>query len=142
MVNGKGTSTAGKCNEADEFEEMPNVCRQLFASVSGKRESIYSSRALQEVMLEQKRRWNFDFETETPLPGRYQWIRVQRPEPLLNGNCDHSSNDTDPDAVQRTVEQCLRDAPAPPARSQNFTHEGGGAAVDVKQAQVTRYEHQ
>lgn len=29
-----------------------------------------------QMKAEQKLRWNFDFETETPLPGRYQWVRT------------------------------------------------------------------
>lgn len=55
-----------------------NICRRLFApaddaGVSEQRAQFLT--AVQEDLEKRNRdRWNFDFRTETPLPGRYQWV--------------------------------------------------------------------
>lgn len=33
------------------------------------------------INMQAKRRWNFDFENEVPLPGRYEWVKID-----LDGN--------------------------------------------------------
>ncbi|GIX67028.1 uncharacterized protein CDAR_41211 [Caerostris darwini] len=67
-------------NNDDEKEEnavvrilQSRTCRRLFpwpvSDVSIPAEITAEARE------EQRLRWNFDFQTETPLPGRYQWVR-------------------------------------------------------------------
>ncbi|GFY63519.1 uncharacterized protein TNIN_141771 [Trichonephila inaurata madagascariensis] len=64
----------------DEKEEnavvrilQSRTCRRLFSwSLS---DDTIPAEITAEAREEQKLRWNFDFQTETPLPGRYQWVR-------------------------------------------------------------------
>ncbi|XP_011145786.1 cyclin-dependent kinase inhibitor 1 isoform X2 [Harpegnathos saltator] len=45
--------------------ENDNLANRLFEEARRNRENA-------------KKRWNFDFENEVPLPGRYEWVRVDR----------------------------------------------------------------
>ncbi|KAF8770216.1 uncharacterized protein LOC129989154 [Argiope bruennichi] len=67
--------------EEEEKEENAVVrilqsptCRRLFSwTVS---DVAIPAEITAETREEQRLRWNFDFQTETPLPGRYQWVRT------------------------------------------------------------------
>lgn len=52
----------------------------------GTADQNFANACLEELRLrereEQSRRWNFDFVTETPLPGPYEWIQVTSEDDL------------------------------------------------------------
>ncbi|KAL5021514.1 hypothetical protein ScPMuIL_000669 [Solemya velum] len=54
--------------------QKPTVCRCLFGKPD--HESVRESldKELKSQRLSSKSAWNFDFDTETPLAGRYQWV--------------------------------------------------------------------
>lgn len=87
---------AAKDKDADDKEENhldrildSTACRKLFTWASPKNSDIEDLDA--EIKEQQRHRWNFDFETETPLPGRYQWVRVDASNSSQkNGNADSS----------------------------------------------------
>ncbi|KFM62944.1 hypothetical protein X975_06507, partial [Stegodyphus mimosarum] len=54
-----------------------SVCRKLFACEAPAADRSRLLRRMEEQIRKQdSERWNFDFTTETPLPGRYQWVKV------------------------------------------------------------------
>lgn len=55
-------------------DQKPTVCRCLFGKPD--HESVRESldKELKSQRSSSKCTWNFDFETETPLTGRYQWV--------------------------------------------------------------------
>ncbi|GFX15592.1 uncharacterized protein TNCV_2130801 [Trichonephila clavipes] len=61
------------------------VCRKLFANDSTDRTdpSAFLKRMDAELHMRNMKRWNFDFQTETPLPGRYKWVPVGEPVPVM-----------------------------------------------------------
>lgn len=66
------------------------ACRKLFTWAGPQNPSLRAADA--EMREEQRLRWNFDFETETPLPGRYQWVPVDTR--TRNGEARTSFNTT------------------------------------------------
>ncbi|XP_053972942.1 uncharacterized protein LOC128887622 isoform X2 [Hylaeus anthracinus] len=74
-----------------EGRRVRNVRRRLFQDEEGDNESVSERRSgiednLANCFLEEarknrenaKQRWNFDFEKEEPLPGRYEWIKLDQ----------------------------------------------------------------
>lgn len=74
--------------------ERPNiipsssVCRQLFGPVDHEQMRADLLRERKKLCDENTRTWNFDFENEIPLPGRYDWQRScassSREKPILS----------------------------------------------------------
>lgn len=57
-----------------------SICRRLFAddlSNALPSPSEFLGRLREDIEKKDKERWNFDFRTETPLPGRYQWVPLR-----------------------------------------------------------------
>ncbi|GFT64846.1 uncharacterized protein NPIL_82681 [Nephila pilipes] len=78
FADGMGRSTQGVRTG------MASVCRKLFANDSAERTdpTVLLKRMEEQLRRKDTERWNFDFQTETPLPGRYQWMSVRRPVPM------------------------------------------------------------
>lgn len=53
-----------------------SVCRSLFGPVDHDQLRRDLKMKLKEITEQDSRRWNFNFQTETPLPGRFQWEEV------------------------------------------------------------------
>ncbi|NXT73077.1 CDN1A inhibitor, partial [Atlantisia rogersi] len=49
------------------------VCRNLFGPVDHHQLQIDSENLLKQHLEEAQQRWNFNFETETPLEGQFKW---------------------------------------------------------------------
>ncbi|XP_061205487.1 cyclin-dependent kinase inhibitor 1 isoform X2 [Neopsephotus bourkii] len=63
--------------------QMPcnsKVCRNLFGPVDHQQLQQDLESLLKQNLEEAQQRWNFDFETETPLEGCFEWERVFLPE--------------------------------------------------------------
>ncbi|XP_034018617.1 cyclin-dependent kinase inhibitor 1Ca [Thalassophryne amazonica] len=52
------------------------VCRTLFGPMDHDQLRLELKLKLKETLKEDSHRWNFNFQTESPLPGRYQWEEV------------------------------------------------------------------
>lgn len=52
------------------------VCRSLFGPVDHEQLRRELKLKLKEITEQDSRRWNFNFQTEAPLPGRFQWEEV------------------------------------------------------------------
>ncbi|XP_052554386.1 cyclin-dependent kinase inhibitor 1 isoform X2 [Tympanuchus pallidicinctus] len=52
------------------------VCRNLFGPVDHEQIQNDFEELLRQQLEEAQRRWNFNFETETPLEGHFKWERV------------------------------------------------------------------
>ncbi|CAL8352621.1 unnamed protein product [Merluccius merluccius] len=52
------------------------VCRRLFGPVDRDQLSADLGRQLDDMRERDRRRWNFSFETDQPLPGQYRWEAV------------------------------------------------------------------
>ncbi|CAG0885847.1 unnamed protein product [Darwinula stevensoni] len=94
------------------FPRSPDgVSRELFPADDGEKDVSGSKRELlrrldqdlQDIREMEKRKWNFDFETMTPLPGRYKWVPVRSSSPegsrtefVFNGPpLDHDDGNSD-----------------------------------------------
>lgn len=53
-----------------------SVCRSLFGPVDREQLRRDLKQRLKEISEQDSRRWNFNFQTETPLPGRFQWEEI------------------------------------------------------------------
>lgn len=53
-----------------------SVCRSLFGPVDHDQLRRELKLKLKEIGEQDSRRWNFNFQTETPLPGRFQWEEI------------------------------------------------------------------
>lgn len=53
-----------------------SVCRSLFGPVDHDQLRRDLTQRLKEIAEQDSRRWNFNFQTETPLAGRFQWEEV------------------------------------------------------------------
>ncbi|KAA8595775.1 hypothetical protein FQN60_011066 [Etheostoma spectabile] len=60
----------------DPIRRRESVCRSLFGPVDHEQLRRDLTRKLQEISEQDRRRWNFNFQTETPLCGRYQWEEI------------------------------------------------------------------
>ncbi|GAB0199929.1 cyclin-dependent kinase inhibitor 1 [Grus japonensis] len=58
------------------------VCRNLFGPVDHHQLQNDSEKLLKQHLEEAQQRWNFNFETETPLEGQFKWERVFLAEQL------------------------------------------------------------
>ncbi|KAK7170151.1 hypothetical protein R3I94_000403 [Phoxinus phoxinus] len=52
------------------------VCRNLFGPVDHEELHCEMTRKLQEISERDQTRWNFNFETNSPLPGDYEWEAI------------------------------------------------------------------
>ncbi|KAF8770323.1 cyclin-dependent kinase inhibitor 1B-like [Argiope bruennichi] len=73
----------GRTNSVQGVRSGAGVCRRLFANDPSERAdpSVFLKRMEDQLRQRDKERWNFDFQTETPLAGRYQWMPVSAPAP-------------------------------------------------------------
>ncbi|XP_062248875.1 cyclin dependent kinase inhibitor 1Ca [Platichthys flesus] len=53
-----------------------SVCRSLFGPVDQEQLRRDLKLRLREMSEQDSRRWNFNFQAETPLPGRFQWEEI------------------------------------------------------------------
>ncbi|KAM9861143.1 uncharacterized protein ACBR49_003857 [Aulostomus maculatus] len=53
-----------------------SVCRSLFGPVDHDQLRRDFKQKLREIAQQDSSRWNFNFQTETPLPGRFQWEEI------------------------------------------------------------------
>ncbi|XP_059213909.1 cyclin dependent kinase inhibitor 1Ca [Centropristis striata] len=53
-----------------------SVCRSLFGPVDREQLRRDLTQRMKEIAEQDSRRWNFNFQTETPLPGRFQWEEI------------------------------------------------------------------
>lgn len=76
-LNRPGSIALGLINRRKSPMEKSKVCRCLFGSVDHDelRKDLDIELNRQRKMGE--RRWNFNFDSETPLEGRYEWTRVE-----------------------------------------------------------------
>uniref|UniRef100_A0A3Q0SQ91 Cyclin-dependent kinase inhibitor domain-containing protein n=1 Tax=Amphilophus citrinellus TaxID=61819 RepID=A0A3Q0SQ91_AMPCI len=58
------------------IQNVWSVCRSLFGPVDHGQLHLDFKLKLKEITEQDSRRWNFNFESETPLPGRFQWEEV------------------------------------------------------------------
>lgn len=81
------------------------ACRKLFGPVDHDQLSYDLNQQLREMAELDKRRWNFSFETDEPLPGKYQWETI--PSDLSASSYQESTCETDVDTVteQRHVQK-------------------------------------
>ncbi|KAM3625126.1 uncharacterized protein V6R79_007161 [Siganus canaliculatus] len=60
----------------DSLRRRESVCRRLFGQVDHEQLHRDLKQRMKEIAEEDSRRWNFNFQTDTPLPGRFQWEEV------------------------------------------------------------------
>lgn len=65
-----------QAREMDSTRRRQTVCRSLFGPVDHDQLRRDLKLRVMEIVDQDRRRWNFDFQTETPLPGRFQWEEV------------------------------------------------------------------
>uniref|UniRef100_A0A8C2WBW2 Cyclin-dependent kinase inhibitor domain-containing protein n=1 Tax=Cyclopterus lumpus TaxID=8103 RepID=A0A8C2WBW2_CYCLU len=58
------------------LQQRESVCRSLFGPVDHEQLRRDLTLKLREFAEQDSRRWNFNFQTETPLSGRFQWDEV------------------------------------------------------------------
>uniref|UniRef100_A0A3Q3SDE5 Cyclin-dependent kinase inhibitor domain-containing protein n=1 Tax=Mastacembelus armatus TaxID=205130 RepID=A0A3Q3SDE5_9TELE len=60
----------------DAIRRKESVCRSLFGPVDHEQLRRDLELKLQEMSEQDMRRWNFNFQTDTPLPGGFQWEEI------------------------------------------------------------------
>lgn len=60
----------------DPIGRKESVCKSLFGPVDHEQLRRDLKLRLKEMVEQDRRRWNFDFQGETPLSGRFQWEQV------------------------------------------------------------------
>lgn len=60
----------------DPIRRRESVCRSLFGPVDHDQLRRDLEQKLKEITEQDSRRWNFNFQTETPLPGSFQWEEI------------------------------------------------------------------
>ncbi|XP_042341546.1 cyclin-dependent kinase inhibitor 1Ca [Plectropomus leopardus] len=60
----------------DPIRRKESVCRSLFGPVDHEQLRRDLKQRMQEITEQDSRRWNFNFHTDTPLPGRFQWEEI------------------------------------------------------------------
>ncbi|XP_019955009.2 cyclin dependent kinase inhibitor 1Ca [Paralichthys olivaceus] len=58
------------------IKRRESVCRSLFGPVDHEQLRRDLKHKLREMSEQDSRRWNFNFQAETPLPGRFQWEEI------------------------------------------------------------------
>ncbi|XP_019401775.1 PREDICTED: cyclin-dependent kinase inhibitor 1 [Crocodylus porosus] len=66
------------------------ICRNLFGPVDHEQLQSDFQDSMRKSLEEAQHKWNFDFETETPLEGAFQWERVLFPDVSSEYLCSHS----------------------------------------------------
>ncbi|XP_076012186.1 cyclin dependent kinase inhibitor 1Ca [Genypterus blacodes] len=62
--------------EVSPIRRRESVCRSLFGPVDHEQLSRDLTKRLREITEQDSRRWNFNFQAETPLLGRFEWEEV------------------------------------------------------------------
>lgn len=81
---------AGTGNEDHDFDPnrpRPNpatsrVKRCLFGRGNHEENIKFAKRELEKSLTESKKKWNFDFENERPMDGRFEWLTSPYPKPV------------------------------------------------------------
>ncbi|XP_070687740.1 cyclin dependent kinase inhibitor 1Ca [Pempheris klunzingeri] len=60
----------------DPIRRRESVCRSLFGPVDHDQLRRDLKQRLKEISEQDSRRWNFNFQSETPLAGRFQWEEI------------------------------------------------------------------
>ncbi|KAK5915719.1 hypothetical protein CesoFtcFv8_001284 [Champsocephalus esox] len=60
----------------DPIRCRESVCRSLFGPVDREQLCRELTLKMREITEQDSRRWNFNFQTETPLQGRFQWEEI------------------------------------------------------------------
>ncbi|XP_074522796.1 cyclin dependent kinase inhibitor 1Ca [Halichoeres trimaculatus] len=58
------------------IQRRESVCRNLFGSVDHEQLRRDLTQRLREITEQDSRRWNFNFQTDTPMCGRFQWEEI------------------------------------------------------------------
>ncbi|XP_041645322.1 cyclin-dependent kinase inhibitor 1Ca [Cheilinus undulatus] len=58
------------------FRSRESVCRNLFGPVDHEQLRRDLKQRLKEITEQDSRRWNFNFQTDTPMCGRFQWEEI------------------------------------------------------------------
>lgn len=82
------------------------VCRKLFGPVDHEQLSRDLSRQLRDVAERDTRRWNFSFETDEPLPGRYRWESVV---PGESATREAATEEEEEDVAQRSTSRLFEE---------------------------------
>nr|XP_020464482.1 cyclin-dependent kinase inhibitor 1-like [Monopterus albus] len=88
----------------DPTRRREPVCRSLFGAVDHEQLRRDLKLKLKEISEQDIRRWNFNFQTDTPLPGRFQWEEIpahcaaafyQKSAQLKDAVCSPNTEDDD-----------------------------------------------
>ncbi|KAK5874336.1 hypothetical protein PBY51_019291 [Eleginops maclovinus] len=60
----------------DPIRRRESVCRSLFGPVDREQLRRELTQKMREITEQDSRRWNFNFQTETPLQGGFQWEEI------------------------------------------------------------------
>nr|XP_013798035.1 PREDICTED: cyclin-dependent kinase inhibitor 1 [Apteryx mantelli mantelli] len=88
------TATTMPLSQSRAGQQMPcssKVCRNLFGPVDHNQLQNDFQNLLRQQLEEAQDRWNFNFETDTPLEGRFEWERVFVDQQLLSLSKANSS---------------------------------------------------
>ncbi|XP_029194457.1 cyclin-dependent kinase inhibitor 1-like isoform X1 [Acropora millepora] len=70
------TSSSSRRRERPNIVPSRSVCRNLFGPVDHEQLKADFLREKEEIIKEDTRKWNFDFENDIPLLGRYLWEKM------------------------------------------------------------------
>lgn len=98
------TYTTRTFRRMDSIRRRDSVCRSLFGPVDHEQLRRDLKLRLKEIAEEDSRRWNFNFQTDTPLPGRFEWEEIptdraaalyQDSAPLQDAVCSSNTEEED-----------------------------------------------
>ncbi|XP_028258045.1 cyclin dependent kinase inhibitor 1Ca [Parambassis ranga] len=88
----------------DAIKRRVPVCRRLFGPVDHDQLRRDLKEKLREITEEDSRRWNFNFQSETPLPGRFQWEEI--PADCTAQFYQVSAHQKDADSAPNIQDEC------------------------------------
>ncbi|XP_026014159.1 cyclin dependent kinase inhibitor 1Ca [Astatotilapia calliptera] len=116
-----------------------SVCRSLFGPVDHSQLRRDLKLKLKEIIEQDRRRWNFNFECETPLPGRFQWEEAARPKDAAHRSGGDRPSDGE-DGAGTDQENCSNITNKRKSPTEEMLHRLSKPAASLKDnARITDY---
>ncbi|XP_065145313.1 cyclin dependent kinase inhibitor 1Ca [Paramisgurnus dabryanus] len=125
------------------------VCRNLFGPVDHEELHCEMKRKLQEISERDQSRWNFNFETNSPLPGDYEWeetsedslpcfyknkVQNKRACAAVSANATGDASDTGDCGFHVLSRSPVQESAEVPGKSSEINQENLSGAINSKPA--------
>ncbi|KAM9369573.1 cyclin-dependent kinase inhibitor 1 [Phaethornis superciliosus] len=124
-------------SKAGQMPCSSKVCRNLFGPVDHEELQNDFENLLRQHLEEAQQRWNFDFETDTPLEGPFRWERVDLAEQSDQEVLRVTSNENTSSLVPKVSPKDPLDKICPEGSQQSSEVWRAGSLQSLKRGQTT-----